>query len=104
VCVFPLWRGFLCLLQAGGGLRDIGKMDRRTLCLLCLAGLLGWGVGGTLYTLAIQLTGPSMTAIISSTAPLFAVPLSYIFLKERPTRHTLIGTVISVIGIALVLT
>jgi drug/metabolite transporter (DMT)-like permease len=100
----PFVAGFSLAAAAGrGGLSSIRQMDRRTLRLLFLAGLLGWGLGGTLFTLAIQLTGPSVTAIISSTAPLFAVPLSYFFLKERPTRYTLAGTVVCIIGVALVL-
>ncbi|MBM3188284.1 MAG: EamA/RhaT family transporter, partial [Chloroflexi bacterium] len=35
--------------------------------------------------------------------PLFAVPLSAVLLHERPTRYTLAGTVLSVVGIALVI-
>ncbi|MBM3190048.1 MAG: DMT family transporter, partial [Chloroflexi bacterium] len=53
-----------------GGLRDIRRMTRRTLILVALAGLLGWGTAGSLYAAAIQLIGPAKTAIISATAPL----------------------------------
>lgn len=56
-----------------------------------------------LYVTAVQLAGPSKTAIVGCTAPLFAVPLSMIFLKERPGRYVAIGTVLSVLGVVLVI-
>ena len=43
-----------------------------------------------------------MTAIFTNSAPIFAVPLSAIFLGERPTSRTLIGTLLIVAGILLV--
>ena len=95
----------LSLFAAGrrGHLGEIKAIRWPTLRLLLLAGLFGWGLGGTLYATALQLAGPSRTAIISATAPLFAVPLSMIFLHEKPTRNTLIGTVLTIAGIALVI-
>jgi drug/metabolite transporter (DMT)-like permease len=95
----------LSLFAAGrrGHLGEIKAIRWPTLRLLLLAGLFGWGLGGTLYATALQLAGPSRTAIISATAPLFAVPLSMVFLQEKPTRNTLIGTVLSIAGIALVI-
>ncbi len=81
----------------------IRRLRGRTLGLVVLVGILGWAVGGTLYTTAVQMIGPGKTALIGSTAPIFAVPLSYFILKERPTRNTLIGTAITVAGIMLVI-
>ena len=95
----------LSLLAAGqqkqlGAIKTLGW---RTLGLVALTGALGWAIGGTLYTSAVQMIGPAKTALINSTAPIFAVPMSYFFLKERPTRNTLIGTVITIAGISLVI-
>jgi drug/metabolite transporter (DMT)-like permease len=92
-------------LAAAGQQRQLGsvrRLDRRTWALICAAGILGWAVGSTLYSVALQMIGPGKAALISSTAPIFGVPLSALFLKERPTRNTLIGTVITVAGIVLV--
>jgi drug/metabolite transporter (DMT)-like permease len=86
-----------------GTLVQVRKVDRHTWLLLALSGFVGWGLAATLYSAAIQRLGPSLTAIIGATSPIFAVPMSLVFLGERPTRHTLLGTVISVVGIALVL-
>ena len=86
-----------------GGWAQVRRMGGRTLLLIALGGILGWAAAASLYAAAIQAIGPSRTAIISATAPLFGVPLSLIFLGERPTRYTLIGTLLSVMGIALVI-
>ena len=86
-----------------GGLGRAHRIQRRTLGLLAVAGILGWGVAASLYAAAIQSLGPSKVAIISATAPLFAVPMGAVFLDERPTRYTLAGTVLSMLGIALVI-
>jgi DME family drug/metabolite transporter len=93
-------------LLAAGQQHQLGAIRRlnwRTVGMVAATGLLGWAIGGTLYTTAVQMIGPGKTALINSTAPIFAVPMSYFFLKERPTRYTLIGTIITVVGITLVI-
>lgn len=91
------------LISLGRGtLPSLKRLDRRTLGLLALGGVLGWAIGGTLFTAAVQLAGPSKTAIIGATGPLFGMPLSMLLLKERPSRYALVGTVLTVAGIILV--
>lgn len=85
-----------------GGLSEIPTIKPRTLRLLVLAGVLGWGMAATLYATAVKFAGPNKAAIIGATAPLFACPLSAIFLKERPTQYTLIGTVLTMGGVVLI--
>ncbi|MFO7916719.1 MAG: EamA family transporter [Anaerolineae bacterium] len=94
----------ICLLLAARnrGLLEIRTIKPRTLRLLFLAGILGWGMAGTLYATAVKFAGPNKAAIIGATAPLFACPLSAIFLKERPTRYTLIGTALTIGGVILI--
>jgi drug/metabolite transporter (DMT)-like permease len=93
-----------CLVVAGrrGSLRQLTGLERRIWGQLVLTGILGWGLGGSLYALAIQHAGPGRTAIISATAPLFGMLLGVLFLGERPTRYTWAGTVLTIVGIALV--
>jgi DME family drug/metabolite transporter len=95
----------LCLLAAAGRgqLGSVRRLERQTIFRLLGSGVLGWGISGWLYTRALQLAGPSKAAIFGATAPLFAVPLSMIFLHERPSRYTLAGTALSALGIALVI-
>ena len=77
--------------------------DRRTRWLLILGGLLGWVVVGTLYVESIKLVGATFTAIIGATAPLYAVPLSALLLREPPSARTVAGTLLAVGGVILVL-
>jgi bacterial/archaeal transporter family protein len=87
---------------ARGALRERRGVDIPTMALLALAGLLG-ALGGSMWVASIQAIGPSQAAIIGSTAPLFAVPMSIVLLRERPTRWTLLGTLLAVGGVILVI-
>jgi drug/metabolite transporter, DME family len=74
----------------------------RSMLILAGAGLMGVGTGSMLYVLAIQQAGAARTAILSSTAPLFALPLAALLLHERITRRVAAGTLLSIAGIWLV--
>ena len=95
----------LSLLSAGlrGTLRKRHRLDRQTIVLLVLGGILGYGVAATLYMASLHFLSVTIVSTIAATAPLFAVPLGMIFLDERPNRRTLIGMVLTIIGIILVL-
>jgi len=91
------------LIAAGRGhWSQVSCLDRRTVLLLVLAGSVSWALAGSLWVAAIRFAGPSRAAIVGSTAPLFGVPLSMLFLREKPTRYALAGTVLTVAGIILV--
>jgi len=74
----------------------------RSAATLAAAGLLGAGAGSMLYVIAVQEAGAARTAILSSTSPLFALPLAALFLHEPITARVCLGTVITVAGIWLV--
>lgn len=67
-----------------------------------LAGVVGAGAGSAIsavtFLLAVQLIGAAKTATLTSTAPLFAVPLS-VLTGERLTWQIVLGSLISVVGI-----
>lgn len=77
------------------------KTPKHLAILLCIGlltnplslGLLFWGL-----TYTTSLAG----AILSSTAPLFIILGSALFLKERVTKHELLGVVIASIGTAFI--
>ena len=93
----------LALAGWRGGLERLRTLQRRECLLLAFSGVLGWVLAGSMWLAAVQLVGASVTSTIGATAPVFAVPLGILFLKERPTYHTLLGTLLSVAGIILVI-
>ncbi len=74
----------------------------KNLAVLAFIGFIGMGTGSLLFVYAVQEAGVAKTAILSTTSPLFALPLTALFLKEKVTRRILLGTVVTVLGIALI--
>ena len=85
-----------------GRWREIKSLDRKSWLVIAVASLVGTGVGTLLFVMAIQMAGAGRTAVLTATAPLMAMPLSMLWLHERPTRWTLAGTLLTTIGITLV--
>ena len=97
--------GMLMLLGLAlvkGRWRELQTLDRSSWVVIIVASLVGTGVGSLLFIWAIQTAGAGRTAILTSTAPLLAIPFSMLWLHERPTRWTVAGTLLTSAGIALV--
>lgn len=92
----------LGMTMARGQWAEFKSLDRRSWAVLIIAGLLGAGLAGLFFILAIQRIGAGRTAVVTSIAPILALPFSIMWLRERPTRWTLGGTLLTVVGIALV--
>ena len=92
----------LVLTLREGRWRALRKLDRQSWAVIGVASLVGTGVGSLFFVLAIQLAGAGRTAVLTSTAPLLAIPFSMLWLHERPTRWTLAGTLLTTLGIVLV--
>lgn len=91
----------LLLSLRSGGL-PVRKFGRTSLVILILCGIIGTAGGGFLYLTAIELAGAAKTAVLGSAAPIFGLIGSVIFLRERPSPRGIVGTLLSVAGIALV--
>jgi len=65
-------------------------------------GLVGWALGSLLFVMAIAELGAARAAILTSTSPLFALPMTALLMDERPSRAVLVGTAVTVAGVALV--
>jgi drug/metabolite transporter (DMT)-like permease len=74
---------------------------RRVTKLVIVAGFFGMGIGSVLYVNAVFFTGAAITSVIAATAPLFALPFTVIYLKEKVTPLILLGTILSIIGVWL---
>jgi len=67
--------------------------------LLALAALTA--VSSVMYGAGLKYAGVAVSTVLSSTAPLFAVPLGMIFLGERLPALALLGVVVTVAGIVV---
>jgi drug/metabolite transporter (DMT)-like permease len=92
----------LGLALARGRHKDLRELDRRSWLTIVGASLVGTGLGSLLFVLAIQMIGAGRTAVLTSTAPLMAMPLAVLWLHERPNRRTLTGALLATAGIILV--
>jgi drug/metabolite transporter (DMT)-like permease len=74
----------------------------------------GWALGGRLLVVGVVTTASSVLfvaglkyggvaagTVLSSTAPMFAIPLGFLFLGERVSTRSLLGTAITVAGIGI---
>jgi drug/metabolite transporter (DMT)-like permease len=85
-------------------LRSIGGYTRgeglRTLAVVMLAGIIGMSLGTFTFLTAVQRAGAARTSVLTSAMPLFGVPFSMI-LGERLTARTVLGTVLTILGVWL---
>ena len=76
---------------------------RRELILgIAAVAVVGTLFGSLLYVYAVGEAGPGKTSILNACAPLLALPLSILVLKEPFTRLVAAGTIVCVAGIVLV--
>ena len=54
-----------------------------------------------LFVVGVKHAGVGVSTVLSSTAPMFAIPLGTLFLGERITRAAALGTLITVAGVAV---
>ncbi len=83
--------------------RGMSMPSKRATKLTLIAGFFGMGLGSILYVTAVKYTGAAVMSVVAATAPLFALPFSVIFLKEKITSIVFLGTILSVLGIVLVI-
>jgi len=85
-----------------GRWRDLHGLGRQTWALIIVASLVSTVFGTWLFIYAIQTIGAGRNAVIAATAPLMALPFAMIWLQEKPTRWTLVGTLVTAAGLIFV--
>ncbi len=71
---------------------------------LALSGLIGYTIGDSMLFESFVRIGPRLTMLIMTLSPIFAAVLARIFLGEHMTAFKMIAVVITVSGIAMVIT
>jgi len=79
------------------------RYNFRSAAWVAVAGFIGLGLGSLFYIAAVEEAGAGKTAVLTSTMPLFNLPLAVFFLKERVTPRIVLGTITCVAGISLII-
>ena len=75
----------------------------KTLPMLALLAVYSTGIGMVVWTLTVDYAGAARAALLNTAAPLIGVPLSAVLLSERVTAKIAVGTLLSVVGIWMIL-
>ncbi|MFW9794570.1 MAG: DMT family transporter, partial [Candidatus Thorarchaeota archaeon] len=81
----------------------MGKPTARATKRVIIAGFFGMAVGSLFYVTAVAMIGAAIMSVIASTAPLFAIPVSVLILKEKVTTVAVFGILATIAGVFLVI-
>jgi len=79
------------------------NLKRESIFKVVAAAFIGMTLGYLFYNYSIQILGATIGTAIATGAPLFTTPISVAFLGEKFTRRLVPGTIITVVGVWLVL-
>jgi drug/metabolite transporter (DMT)-like permease len=75
---------------------------KRITGLALITGLVGVGFSLIAYSYAVKFIGATVTAVIIAAAPVFTAPLSALYLGEDVNWKVGVGTLLTIIGVVLV--
>ncbi len=75
--------------------------ERRTASMVVVATFLGTFLGLWLMNAGLRYTYVGVASTLSSTSPIFVLPLAYYFDGERLTVRSVLGALIAVVGVAI---
>ncbi|MBY9020511.1 MAG: DMT family transporter [Candidatus Lokiarchaeota archaeon] len=79
------------------------RKPSKTWLILLIASIIGTSLGAYLYTEAARVVKPIVLSLLASASPLFSLPLSYWFNKERITKYGFLGVISTVLGVIVIL-
>ena len=77
------------------------NVSRRSVQLSIVSGILAFAVGAFLYSIALNIEQAGTLAPISGTTIFFGFLFSILLLGERPTRKSVLGTILVITGVLL---
>ena len=83
-----------------GAATQMGRANRGVFLRVAFLGAVTAG-SSVLFVTGVKLADVAVAAVLSSTSPLFAIPLGLVFLGERLTARAVLGTLVTVAGLAL---
>ncbi|MFW9768400.1 MAG: DMT family transporter [Candidatus Thorarchaeota archaeon] len=94
--------GVIAPLFAGAVKRGMPKPTRRATKIVLVAAFFGMAWGSLLYTYAVKVIGAAVASVLGSISPLFALPISIFFLKEKFSHMSILGALMTVSGVIMV--
>ena len=85
---------------ARGALGRLGRRDPSVLARLAALSVLN-AVSSVMFVAGVKHAGVAVATVLSSTAPMFAIPLAVVFLGERLSLGALVGAVVTLAGIVV---
>lgn len=94
--------GIIAPIFLGAIHNGMPKPTKRATKIILIAAFFGMAAGSLLYTYAVKLVGATIAAVLGSVSPLFALPISIFFLKESYSYKSILGAILTVLGVILV--
>lgn len=91
----------ICMLKYGW---KAFRIDRHTLILCALLGLICHGIYNIFYSLAVTMAGVSISAVLLNIAPVFTLLFSIVLFSETFTNVKLFAVILNVLGCVLTAT
>ncbi len=85
---------------ARGALGGLGRRGGPVLARLAVLSVLT-AASSVMFVAGVKYAGVGVAAVLSSTAPMFAIPLGMVFLGERLSRGALVGAGVTIAGIVV---
>lgn len=79
------------------------RKPSQTWLILLIASIIGTSLGAYLYTEAARTAGAIVMSLLASASPLFSLPLTYWFNKEKITKYGFLGVISTIIGVIVIL-
>lgn len=97
----PLASAFLWVLPwSRGAPRALARSGRSARIRIGVLGAMT-SVSSVMFVAGVKHAGVAVASVLSSTAPMFAIPLAVVFLGERLTARALLGVAVTIAGIVV---
>lgn len=95
-----IWLFAAAIGRAGESIRAL--KDRRAVAAMTGASVIGPTMGIWLSLLAIEYTKIGIASTLMSVSPIVVIPLAIIIHREHPSFRAVLGTIIAIVGIAMI--
>ena len=83
--------------------RGMPLPTRRATKIIAVTGFFGMALGSLLFVIGVKYAGATIASVLASLAPLYALPISIIYLKESMTSKAVVGAAATIVGVILVI-